>query len=257
MGLTDRAGRALTRLGVKLMDSVVSALARRPVRTDAREGGQPSPVSVPARATSPRVEPARAEASAPVEPPPPERADVEESTAPSGPEAEDTEREASPKKRRRRRRRRPRRSSTADPTTESPAADRAGAARIVVVARDPETAFVYWSSSSTAASAKLQWLAGGRVARVEEVSPASGKRYLPFTKPGAPHTAVLILDDDKVRSNDVRPPESAPRLKGQPFFIRPDDPNRPALVDAQRLAREDLPRPTSSERPHHGTSFDR
>ncbi len=114
--------------------------------------------------------------------------------------------------------------------------------KLVAVARDPDVAFVYWSCDDTT-DAKLVWRAGERTVRVERVSAASGKQYLPFVAPDTPHSATLEIGDVHVTSNAVRPPPAAPRAAGPGVFVARDDPERRVLAERQRTERAALPRP--------------
>ncbi|MEQ8279735.1 MAG: hypothetical protein RMA76_04525 [Deltaproteobacteria bacterium] len=125
--------------------------------------------------------------------------------------------------------------------------------KLVTVARDPDTAFVYWSCPADEGEARLVWRAGARTVRVERVDATAGKRYLPFVAPDEPHAATLELDGVELRSNAARPPEAAPRAAGPAVFIHPADPERRALAERQRRQREQLVRPTHP-RPEHVSS---
>jgi hypothetical protein len=208
MGFSD----ALSRFRVRVMDGLVSLVARRSVRTTARPEVDATPVAVAEPTATPTVAPPTATTTTTtIEPP----ARTAESDADDGADS----------------------GSTAKTPEAVP--------RVVVVARDPDTAFVHWSDGDVGARLELRWLAGERVVRVEEVD-AFGKQFLPFVDPNATYVAVLGSKGDGARelarSDAVVPPPAAPRAAGPERRSHPTDPNLEAIAEAQERARAQLPR---------------
>ncbi len=277
MADSGRWGRMLSRWGVRVMDGVVSAVARRPVRTGAVEavvtatgtlaaGGdtkEPEGPRADARESAGPRAGARKSAESPagaMESAGPRagamksagpRAGAMESAGPRAGAMESAESSADAMKSAESSAGAMKSAGPPPAPTKSAAPSRAR--KLVTVARDPDTAFVYWACPEDEGEARLVWRAGARTVRVERVAAASGKRYLPFVAPDEPHTATLELGGDELHSNAARPPEAAPRAAGPAVFIHPSDPARRALAERQRRQREQLARPTHP-RPEHLSS---
>ncbi|MEQ9500597.1 MAG: hypothetical protein RIT81_27250 [Deltaproteobacteria bacterium] len=237
MADSGRWGRMLSRWGVRVMDGVVSAVARRPVRTGATDVVVTSPGTLAARAGAMKSAGPSADAMKSAGP----SADATNSAARP---TDATNSAARP---------RDATNSAALPPDAKKSAPSEAPRKLVTVARDPDTAFVYWACPDDEGEARLVWRAGARTVRVERVDAAAGKRYLPFVTPDEPHAATLELDGHELTSNAARPPEAAPRAAGPAVFIHPADPERRALAERQRRQREQLVRPTHP-RPEHVSS---